>query len=246
MNWPHSGGESRSVFASRRPGEEGSARIESVCLEVPESERPALLHELLAVEIESRLAAGEQPTPEEYSARFSKLASSIPRLFEEVEPPRSPAWPRGIDPPKAGTRPKPDPAYNLLFGLLRIQNNFIDRDALLAAFNSWVADKARDRATPCRTRRPRPQSPCHPRSLGSGASEAAWRYRPQKPGSASAPSGRCGRTSSSSPIRNSPPAWRMSRRHVCIPTRTPPRAGMLHRRCEEIGSGPFIRSKLQG
>jgi serine/threonine-protein kinase len=32
---------------------------------------------------------------------------------------------------------------SLLFGLLAFQNNFIDRDALLAAFNSWVADKAR-------------------------------------------------------------------------------------------------------
>src|SRR5262249_26549561 len=30
-----------------------------------------------------------------------------------------------------------------LFGLLALQNNFIDRTALLAAFNTWVADKSR-------------------------------------------------------------------------------------------------------
>ncbi len=32
---------------------------------------------------------------------------------------------------------------NLLFGLLALQNNFIDRDALLDAFNRWVHDKVR-------------------------------------------------------------------------------------------------------
>jgi serine/threonine protein kinase/tetratricopeptide (TPR) repeat protein len=32
---------------------------------------------------------------------------------------------------------------NLLFGILALQNNFIDREALLDGFNRWVADKAR-------------------------------------------------------------------------------------------------------
>ncbi len=36
-----------------------------------------------------------------------------------------------------------DPARNLLFGLLAFQNNFIDRRALLAAFDAWTADKSR-------------------------------------------------------------------------------------------------------
>ena len=36
-----------------------------------------------------------------------------------------------------------DPARELLFGLLAFQNNFIDRAALLAAFNDWIADKSR-------------------------------------------------------------------------------------------------------
>jgi eukaryotic-like serine/threonine-protein kinase len=115
--------------------------IENACLEVPESERPALLHELLAVEVELRLAIGERPMPEEYRERFSERASSIQRLFEEVKSPPSPITPLWTDSPKAGLRPKPDPALNLLFGLLALQNNFIDRDTLLAAFNSWVTDK---------------------------------------------------------------------------------------------------------
>src|SRR6516164_7753820 len=35
---------------------------------------------------------------------------------------------------------------NLLFGILALQNNFIGRDDLLAAFAAWVADKARSLA----------------------------------------------------------------------------------------------------
>src|SRR5262245_23541195 len=35
-----------------------------------------------------------------------------------------------------------DPARNLLFGLLAFQNNFIDRRALLAAFDAWTSDKS--------------------------------------------------------------------------------------------------------
>jgi hypothetical protein len=30
---------------------------------------------------------------------------------------------------------------NLLFGILAFQNNFIDRQALLAAFDLWTSDK---------------------------------------------------------------------------------------------------------
>src|SRR5262249_38552665 len=41
----------------------------------------------------------------------------------------------------------PDPAHqvglNLLFGVLALQNDFINREQLLAAFGNWVADKAR-------------------------------------------------------------------------------------------------------
>src|SRR5437763_8164528 len=37
-----------------------------------------------------------------------------------------------------------DADRNLLFGLLALQNNFVGRDALVAAFGAWVADKSRD------------------------------------------------------------------------------------------------------
>ena len=36
-----------------------------------------------------------------------------------------------------------DTARNLLFGLLALQNGFIGRDALVAAFGAWIADKSR-------------------------------------------------------------------------------------------------------
>src|SRR5262245_57460987 len=36
-----------------------------------------------------------------------------------------------------------DAARNLLFGLLALQNNFLSRDALVAAFGTWIADKSR-------------------------------------------------------------------------------------------------------
>ena len=40
-------------------------------------------------------------------------------------------------------RPPRDAGRDLLFGVLALQNNFIGRDDLLAAFAAWVADKAR-------------------------------------------------------------------------------------------------------
>ena len=118
-------------------------RIETVCLEVPEAERMVLLYELVGVEVELRLAAGEQPTCEEYSGRFPELASEIPRLFKESEPPHATTGHREDDAPEPGPRPKSNASCNLLFGLLAFQNNFIDRDALLGAFNTWVTDKSR-------------------------------------------------------------------------------------------------------
>jgi hypothetical protein len=39
--------------------------------------------------------------------------------------------------------PSVDASRNLLFGLLALQNSFIDRDALLDAFNRWAHDKVR-------------------------------------------------------------------------------------------------------
>src|SRR5262245_12371956 len=36
-----------------------------------------------------------------------------------------------------------DPARDLLFGLLALQNGLIDQSALVAAFHAWTRDKAR-------------------------------------------------------------------------------------------------------
>ena len=44
-------------------------------------------------------------------------------------------------------KPRVDAAQSLLFGLLALHNNFIDRETLLAAFNAWVADKSRSLGT---------------------------------------------------------------------------------------------------
>ena len=39
--------------------------------------------------------------------------------------------------------PTADPARDLLFGLLALQNGLIDQGALFAAFPAWTRDKAR-------------------------------------------------------------------------------------------------------
>src|SRR5262249_12936041 len=39
--------------------------------------------------------------------------------------------------------PSPSSDRNLLFGIIALQLNFIDRDALVAAIHAWVADKSR-------------------------------------------------------------------------------------------------------
>ena len=50
----------------------------------------------------------------------------------------------GATPPPRAARPRAGADHNLLFGLLALQNNFIDRDTLVAAFAAWVTDKSRD------------------------------------------------------------------------------------------------------
>ncbi len=89
-----------------------------------------LLQELLRVERELRLSAGETPTPDEYRRRFPDDPAAVDAAFGITDRPRS-----------APSQP-PSAARSLLFGLLALQNNFINRDALLAAFNVWVADKS--------------------------------------------------------------------------------------------------------
>jgi tetratricopeptide (TPR) repeat protein/tRNA A-37 threonylcarbamoyl transferase component Bud32 len=93
--------------------------------------RSALLRELLRVERELRLGAGEQPGAEEYLHRFPDDPDAVATAFGHE------------DRPEAGPARAPvSAAQGLLFGLLALQNNFIDRDALVSAFSSWVADKS--------------------------------------------------------------------------------------------------------
>src|SRR5262245_17070923 len=61
---------------------EGHAtRIEDLRSELPERLRPRLFRELLALELELRLARGERPGLDEYRSRFPEHGGSIAVLF---------------------------------------------------------------------------------------------------------------------------------------------------------------------
>jgi len=111
--------------AGRRPP------IEDYLGEVPEAGQTALFHELLVLELTYRRRAGDRPTPEEYQCRFPEHVAVIETIL-------------GAAPPARAARPRAGADPNLLFGLLALQNNFIDRDTLVAAFAAWVTDKSRD------------------------------------------------------------------------------------------------------
>ncbi len=96
---------------------------ERPCLEeflgpAPEPERRALLGELLKLDLEYCRRGGENPTPEKYRLRFPDQADLIRTIF-------------------AGETPLPTPTpnadRNLLFGVLALQMDFINRDVLIAA-----------------------------------------------------------------------------------------------------------------
>jgi serine/threonine-protein kinase len=107
-------------------------RIEDFIDGLSGTRRDRLLEELLRIESELREGAGEKPGAEEYLRRFPDDGAAINAAFETPDQP--------------GQQPARRPisaAQSLLFGLLALQNNFIDRDTLLAAFNAWVADKSK-------------------------------------------------------------------------------------------------------
>ncbi len=111
-------------------------RIEDDLARADESDRPALLRELLALELELRRAGGEGFTPGEYRDRFPGQADLIDAAFALAAPGPGRTRPRT-------NQALADTGRNLLFGLLALQNNFVSREALLGAFAIWVADKAR-------------------------------------------------------------------------------------------------------
>ena len=92
--------------------------------------RTRLLQELLRVEHELRKNAGEKPESDEYRVRFPDDRAEVDAVFRNVVRADSPG-----NPHEGATK-------SLLLGLLALQNNFIDRDTLLAAFNAWIADKS--------------------------------------------------------------------------------------------------------
>ena len=105
-------------------------RIEDCLDEADEGRRASLIEELVRVECELRRAAGEQPAPEEYLIRFPDDCQAVNAAF-------------GVDASPRPTQPRVSAAESLLFGLLALQNRFIDRNGLVAAFDAWVSDKTR-------------------------------------------------------------------------------------------------------
>jgi eukaryotic-like serine/threonine-protein kinase len=105
-------------------------RIEDFLAQEAGPRRSLLLQELLRVECELRKSAGETPGPQEYRQRFPDDRAAVDAVFgHEVH----------VGPPR---KPRTDAAQSLLFGLLALHNNFIDRETLLAAFNAWIVDKS--------------------------------------------------------------------------------------------------------
>jgi serine/threonine protein kinase/tetratricopeptide (TPR) repeat protein len=124
-------------LADRRPS------VEEYLAEVPESDRPCLLRRLIAIEVELRRIRGEQPTPAEYHERFPNHATLVDATFATDASPRQTEHSERRPP----HRSDPDTARNLLLGILALQHNFIDRAALLSAFNTWIEDKNRSLGT---------------------------------------------------------------------------------------------------
>jgi hypothetical protein len=98
--------------------------------------RAALLRELLLIELSYRLRAGGQPVPDDYLVRFPDNGEAVRAAFAAAAPGD------GRRSAHRGTVAE-GAAENLLLGILALQNNFVSRERLLAAFNAWVADKAR-------------------------------------------------------------------------------------------------------
>jgi serine/threonine-protein kinase len=109
--------------AGRRP------RPEDALAGAAGATRSALLRELLLIDLTYRLRAGERPAVAEYLARFPGDDDIVRAAFAAAAPGEEPT-------------PHAVAAENLLLGLLALQNNFVSRERLLAAFAVWVADKA--------------------------------------------------------------------------------------------------------
>ena len=81
-------------------------RIEDYLVDAPQSERSALLRELLALELEYRLRDGESPTLEEYWLRFAKESELVSAVYREAVPSGSLSRPlEGVPDSRRETQP---------------------------------------------------------------------------------------------------------------------------------------------
>jgi serine/threonine-protein kinase len=84
------------------------SRIEDHLAGIPEPDRSALLHRLLALELAYRARDGEQPTQQEYRGRFPEHLMLVARAFTEVTASASP--PTGANQPTISARTSADDA----------------------------------------------------------------------------------------------------------------------------------------
>jgi hypothetical protein len=136
--------------AGRRP------LIEDYLGGVPESGQTALFHEPLELELTYRRRVGERLMQEEYQRRFPQHVAVIETILGAAPPPRTASHHSvsdclavieailGAASPARIARPRSGADDSLVFGLLALQNNFVGRDTLVAAFAAWVTDESRD------------------------------------------------------------------------------------------------------
>ena len=129
MTLPRGSISSSNVTGSRTTGAPaGSRPSRHISIWSPRQTDTLLLRELIAVEIEWRRKRGEH-------AGTKRVSSSLPRstlllvdaAFAEDPSVRRPADGEDLSP----QRSQRDTACDLLFGILALQNSFIDRAALL-------------------------------------------------------------------------------------------------------------------
>jgi WD40 repeat protein/serine/threonine protein kinase len=111
--------------AGRRP------RIEDYLDDTPEPGRPALLRELVLLELEFRRKQGERPMLQEYRVRFPEHNASLDSILEPTSLHDSPA--------RAGT----DTERDLLFGILAVQRGFISLEAFAEGMQARARDESR-------------------------------------------------------------------------------------------------------
>ena len=103
-------------------------RIEDLLEVAAEAERPALLRELIALEVELRRSRGEDPKSAEFRQRFPGQTTVVDSALTATL-----LWPES-------NRPRPtrdDSRRNHLLGLLALRIGLIDQDQLFAASRAW-------------------------------------------------------------------------------------------------------------